>query len=93
MLLSDFWLAKVVEPYRMVHNPAGETVHGVELDDQDEYLIVQYMHFVCSTAQGGRKYEIRPGYPQSVLWQQGAVVPYKIKGIMQQGTPSISFPL
>jgi len=85
MQLSDFWLAKVMESYQVVEAPAGETVLGVDLDHEDEYLIVKYMHFVCNTAQGGRKYEVRDGYPQSVLWQQGAVVPYKIKGNMQQG--------
>ena len=83
--MSDYWIAKVVEPYKKVEEAGGKDVLGVHLDFDDEYLVVQYLHFECETQAGGFKYKLKPGYPESVLWEQGSIVPYKMKGIMQKG--------
>ena len=84
-LLADFWLARVDQEYSTVDDENGTEVLGLELDEGDEYLIVTYLEFVETTAAGGRKYEIREGYPQTVLWEQGSIVPYKLKARMKKG--------
>lgn len=77
-LLTDFWLARVQQTYQKVTEPDGKTVLNSILDHDDEYIVIHYLHFVRSTAQGGREYELKEGYSDIVLWEQGSVVPYKL---------------
>ena len=81
--LYDFWLARVKEPYCKVDDtdddgaPIGRTVHGCELEHGDDFVVIDYLHFLSKTPDGGRKYELEDS-PLSVLWQQGAIVPYRM---------------
>ena len=53
------------------------TVHGCELEHGDDLIVTEYLHFLSKTPDGGRKYELEDS-PLSVLWQQGAIVPYRM---------------
>ena len=79
-LFADYWLAVVRQPYK-TYDIADPQTHPAQLHSlvhDDEYVVIEYLHYVCDTAQGGRKYVTKQGYPCTVFWQQGAIVPYKM---------------
>lgn len=77
-IVTDYWLGVVLDSYK-VAGPGGLLLHGTELEESDQYIVLHWLEHDSWGCGGERNFakEVKHGDPY-VLWQQGAIVPIKI---------------
>jgi hypothetical protein len=91
--LEDYWLGRVRQKYTKVEDPEGACIHGDELDQDDEYIVVEWLaHDRWIEETNARVFKKEKDVGLQCIWEQGAIVPV-VKKLGKMPDDATSFTL